>query len=153
MKHETEALPGLEDLPSTNPTLPEMLVNLVDGPDERRQIREPIVKVWDRLVRIGHWLMVIFFSIIYLRYRKFPIHAYAGYLMLAMVMVRIAWGSPGRLLHVFAPSGFRPARLSVMPRMPFAAMLPATSATIRSAHWFHRTGKIHSSTPTRPLAT
>lgn len=85
-----------------------MFVNLVHGPDEKRQLREPIVKVWDRLVRIGHWLMVIFFSIIYLRYRKFPIHAYAGYLMFIIVFVRIGWGIAGTASARFRAFWFSP---------------------------------------------
>lgn len=109
MKHETEEFPSINDQPSANPALlPDMLANLVRGPEERRQIREPIVRVWDILVRVGHWLMVIFFSIIYLRYRKFPLHAYAGYLMLIIVIVRIGWGIAGTASARFRAFWFSP---------------------------------------------
>lgn len=77
----------------------------------RRKGREAIIKVWDWLVRIGHWLMVIFFAIIYLRYRKFPLHAYAGYLMLAIVIVRIAWGVVGTKAALFRSFLFSPKEL------------------------------------------
>lgn len=100
--------PSRQDSSTATPGLPDMLANLVNGPRERRQIREPVVKVWDVLVRIGHWLMVIFFSIIYLRYRKFPIHAYAGYLMLVMVIVRIGWGLAGSACARFRAFWFSP---------------------------------------------
>lgn len=108
MKDETEVHSELENSHSPDLALPDMLANLVRGPEEKRQIREPIVKVWDLLVRIGHWLMVIFFSIIYLRYRKFPIHAYAGYLMLTIVVVRIGWGIAGTASARFRAFWFSP---------------------------------------------
>lgn len=78
---------------------------------ERRKGREAIIKVWDWLVRIGHWLMVIFFAIIYLRYRKFPLHAYAGYLMLLIVVVRIAWGVFGTKAALFRSFLFSPREM------------------------------------------
>lgn len=59
---------------------------------ERRTRRESLVKVWDLVVRLGHWLLVVSFFVIYLRSRKFPIHAYAGYLMTLLLVVRIFWG-------------------------------------------------------------
>lgn len=93
---------------SADPSVPDMLANLVTGPDEKRQVREPLVKAWDILVRVGHWLMVIFFCIIYLRYRKFPIHAYAGYLMLFIVVVRIGWGLVGTACARFRAFWFSP---------------------------------------------
>lgn len=79
--------------------------------EERRKTREPIIKVWDWAVRIAHWLMVLFFAIIYLRYRKFPIHAYAGYLMLLLVVFRIAWGMIGTKAAKFSTFWFTPAQV------------------------------------------
>lgn len=78
---------------------------------ERRHGRESVVKVWDALVRVGHWLMVIFFAIIYLRYRKFPIHAYAGYLMLLIVFIRISWGIAGTACARFRAFWFSPREI------------------------------------------
>lgn len=92
---------------NSNTQTPETTV--FDG--ERRQGRESVVKVWDVLVRIGHWLMVVFFCIIYLRYRKFPIHAYAGYLMLFIVVVRIAWGLGGTACARFKAFWFSPKQV------------------------------------------
>lgn len=76
--------------------------------EERRKERESTIKVWDWVVRIGHWLMVIFFAIIYLRYRKFPLHAYAGMLMLALVILRIVWGVVGSKAARFRSFIFSP---------------------------------------------
>ncbi len=78
---------------------------------ERRKQREPIIKVWDVLVRSAHWMMVIFFAIIYLRYRKFPIHAYAGYLMLLLVSLRIVWGMLGSRAARFTSFWFTPTEV------------------------------------------
>lgn len=80
---------------------------LMERPERRAQ-RESALRVWDRLVRVGHWLMVVFFAIIYLRYRKFPIHAYAGYLILVVVIVRIAWGLVGSRAARFKAFWFTP---------------------------------------------
>ena len=85
-------------------------IDQLEHPD-RRKSREAIIKVWDWLVRIGHWLMVIFFAIIYLRYRKFPLHAYAGYLMLLIVVVRIAWGVFGTKAALFRSFLFSPREM------------------------------------------
>jgi cytochrome b len=85
-------------------------IDQLERPDKRKN-REAIIKVWDWLVRIGHWLMVIFFAIIYLRYRKFPLHAYAGYIMLAIVVVRIAWGVVGTKAARFRSFLFSPREM------------------------------------------
>ncbi|HZX33672.1 MAG TPA: cytochrome b/b6 domain-containing protein [Rhodocyclaceae bacterium] len=100
--------PTPQDDASSLPPVSEMVHNLVRGPEEKRRVREPVVKVWDALVRIGHWLMVIFFAIIYLRYRKFPIHAYAGYLILGIVVLRIVWGMAGTAAARFKAFWFTP---------------------------------------------
>lgn len=53
------------------------------------------VKVWDPLVRIGHWTMVLCFCALYFRGDKFPLHAYAAYIVMAIMLVRIVWGFVG----------------------------------------------------------
>lgn len=78
---------------------------------ERRRRRESLVRVWDRVVRVGHWLMAICFAIIYLRYRKFPLHVYAGYLMLSLVTLRLVWGLIGSRAARFTSFWFTPAEL------------------------------------------
>lgn len=78
---------------------------------QERRKREPIIRVWDLMVRTAHWMMVVFFAIIYLRYRKFPIHAYAGYLMMALVILRIVWGMIGTKAARFASFWFTPSEV------------------------------------------
>ena len=62
---------------------------------ERRKNREPEIRVWDRLVRIGHWLLVLSFIVLYVRYKKFPLHTYAGYMVLTLIIIRVVWGFIG----------------------------------------------------------
>lgn len=71
-----------------------MLPNAFEN-SERRQTREPEIKVWDAVVRIGHWVLALAFASLYLRYRKFPLHTYAGYVVLLIVSFRIVWGFVG----------------------------------------------------------
>jgi len=53
------------------------------------------IKVWDVLVRVFHWSLVISFTTGYLITKKFPLHAYAGYTIFALVLTRIVWGFIG----------------------------------------------------------
>ena len=62
---------------------------------ERRRHRGAIVRVWDWTVRLSHWIGVLLFAIIYLKYEKFPIHTYAGYALLLVVAWRLGWGVIG----------------------------------------------------------
>jgi len=54
------------------------------------------VKVWDPLVRAFHWLLVIGFFTAYFTEDDFlTVHAYAGYTVLALILVRLVWGFIG----------------------------------------------------------
>ena len=55
-----------------------------------------LVKVWDRLVRIGHWLLVVLILLGWLsRHWGHTIHELAGYSALLVIAVRIVWGLIG----------------------------------------------------------
>lgn len=75
---------------------------------ERRKRRDPEILVWDRLVRIGHWLLAFAFATLYLEYRKFPLHPYAGYIVLAVLVIRIGWGFKSRGAARFSSFWFSP---------------------------------------------
>ena len=67
---------------------------LKDSPRSRLKTRQQ-VKVWDALVRIFHWSLVVSFATGFLITDKFPLHAYTGYLIFVLVLTRIVWGFVG----------------------------------------------------------
>jgi cytochrome b len=75
---------------------------------ERRKRRDPEIRVWDRLVRIHHWLLVIAFATLYVEYKKFPLHPYAGYLICLILPIRIFWGFKGRGAAKFSSFWYSP---------------------------------------------
>jgi len=57
---------------------------------------EARVKVWDPLVRIGHWLLVAgFFTNYIIEDEWMTLHSWVGYALLAVVLLRILWGFVG----------------------------------------------------------
>lgn len=54
------------------------------------------VKVWDPFVRLFHWTLVLSFFIAYITEEDFlVIHSFAGYTVLALLLLRIVWGLIG----------------------------------------------------------
>lgn len=78
---------------------------------ERRKKRDPEIVVWDIGIRCGHWLLALSFAALYLEYRKFPLHAYAGCLVFLILAWRIAQGFFGRGAARFSTFWFTPAEM------------------------------------------
>jgi cytochrome b len=54
------------------------------------------VRVWDPLVRIGHWTLVVaVFAAWWTRHGAHEVHEVLGYTVLAIVAIRLAWGVAG----------------------------------------------------------
>ena len=55
-----------------------------------------MIKVWDPLVRLFHWTLVLAFAVAYLTEDDFlDLHVWAGYLVLGLILFRILWGFVG----------------------------------------------------------
>ncbi len=59
-------------------------------------MRKNPIRVWDLLVRVGHWMLVTAFVTAFVTEGEvMPAHAIAGYTIASVVLVRIVWGFVG----------------------------------------------------------
>lgn len=71
------------------------------------------VKVWEPLIRIGHWTLVIAFFTAYLTEDDLmPIHVWAGYVVGGYLLMRIVWGFAGGKYVRFSHFVYSPARIT-----------------------------------------
>ena len=69
--------------------------------------------VWDILVRVFHWSLVVAFMVSYLSGEEWQsLHVVSGYIILSLILIRIVWGFIGS----------RHARFSDFVRCPLAAV-------------------------------
>lgn len=63
----------------------------------------PAVAVWDRLVRVLHWSLVVSIAAAWLTHEAAgPWHEWLGYLALAIIALRLVWGAKGPRYARFA---------------------------------------------------
>ena len=55
-----------------------------------------LVRVWDPVVRVGHWTLVAAFAVAYLTEDDLlSVHVWAGYVIGIILVIRLAWGFVG----------------------------------------------------------
>ncbi|NBC15373.1 MAG: cytochrome B [Gammaproteobacteria bacterium] len=53
------------------------------------------IRVWDPAVRIFHWALAVGFLTAYVTEGDMPVHAWAGYSLVALLLFRLLWGFVG----------------------------------------------------------
>jgi cytochrome b len=82
------------------------------------------VKVWDPLVRIFHWSLVVAFSVAYLSGEEpedgSSLHVWAGYAVFCLILIRTVWGITGTPHARFTDFVYRPSVIWAYTRDLFA---------------------------------
>lgn len=75
-------------------------------------INEKSLTVWDPLIRIGHWTLVIAFFTAYFTEDDFmTLHAWAGYVVGAYLLARVLWGFLGGKYARFSNFVYSPVKI------------------------------------------
>lgn len=71
------------------------------------------IRVWDPLVRIFHWLLVVLFAFAFLTGDELKAaHEFAGYLVAGLIAFRVVWGLVGSRYARFSSFLFRPSTVA-----------------------------------------
>jgi cytochrome b len=62
-----------------------------------------MIKVWDPLIRLFHWSLVLFFFVAYfVEFDRPQLHSYSGYAISLLLLFRVVWGFIGSQTAKFA---------------------------------------------------
>jgi len=72
------------------------------------------IAVWDPLVRVGHWLLVLLFFVAYFTEDDLlTVHSWAGYGVSAYIVVRVVWGLIGPQHARFSDFAYGPVKAAL----------------------------------------
>jgi cytochrome b len=78
-----------------------------------RQKARSTVKVWDPVVRLFHWSLVIAFTVAWLTGDELKrVHEWAGYMIVGLLLIRIIWGFVGSPYARFGNFVYRPSTIT-----------------------------------------
>jgi len=71
-----------------------------------------LIKVWDPLVRLGHWSLVVAFLVCYFtQEQEYELHLTSGYVVLSIILIRILWGFVGTRYARFSNFVYSPTKI------------------------------------------